>query len=167
MLCGAHPYNFLTGIGFVYKKSDHLENASICNLHFRGGSLSFHRADVQQVFLENISPSIYVHLNKRLTFYSEKDNEVRMFFKDGETAICDLLIGADGINSVVRRGCIAKMYNLSEIEATREARPVWTGTIVYRSLIDSEVIKRQNPTHPCLTQPLVVRHFASEHRISY
>lgn len=145
------------GIGFVYRKSDHSENAFMCDLIFRGGSLSFHRADVQQVFLANISPSIRVHLNKRLVSYCESGSEVKLCFKNGETTTCDLLIGADGINSVVRREFLAKTYNLTESEAAREARPLWTGTVVYRSLIDSEVIKRQNPTHPCLTQPLVVR----------
>lgn len=140
----------------MYRKSDQRRDAFICDVMFRGGSLSFHRADVQHVFLAHISPAVRVHLNKRLVSYHETDEEIELFFKDGERATCDLLVGADGINSVVRRGFLASKYNLTECEAAKQARPLWTGTMVYRSLIDSEVIKRQNPTHPCLTEPLMV-----------
>ncbi|KJA17341.1 hypothetical protein HYPSUDRAFT_1023379 [Hypholoma sublateritium FD-334 SS-4] len=126
-------------IGFIYRKSDHPENAVMCDLKFRGGSLSFHRADVQQVFLAHISPSVRVHLNRRLVSYRESDGKMQLSFKNGETAACDLLIGADGVNSA----------------AIREARPLWTGTIVYRSVIESDIIRREISDHPCLVKPLV------------
>ena len=144
-------------MAFFFRKSDHSENASMCDLIFRGGSLSFHRADVQQVFLAHISPAVRVHLDRRLVSYRESDGKVGLTFKNGETATCDLLIGADGVNSVVRREFLAKTYNLSQAEAIWEARPLWTGTIVYRSVIESDNIRQENADHPCLVKPMVVR----------
>lgn len=129
----------------------------MCDLTFRGGSLSFHRADVQQVFLAHISSAVRVHLNRRLVSYRESDRKIYLSFKSGEMATCDFLIGADGVNSVVRREFLATTYNLSQSEAIREARPLWTGTIVYRSVIKSDIIRREIADHPCLVKPLVVR----------
>lgn len=149
----------IIGLAFCYKKSDNADNITIADLTFPGGSLSFHRADVQQVLLKHISSRVHVHLNRRLIEHYETTDGVQLKFKNGDSATCDLLIGADGVNSVVRKGLLAKVYNLNEAEAAEEARPLWSGTIVYRSLIESDAIKREIPDHPCLMKPMVVRVF--------
>jgi len=46
--------------------------------------------------------NIDMRFNMRLTEIEEKDNIVTAHFKDGTTLTADLLIGCDGINSVVR-----------------------------------------------------------------
>ncbi|KAF9483653.1 FAD/NAD(P)-binding domain-containing protein [Pholiota conissans] len=143
------------GLAFCLRKSDSADNVMISDMSFPGGSVAIHRADVQQVLLNHISPRVCIHLNKRLVSHFESANGVQLTFKDGTTASCDLLVGADGVNSVVRKGLLAKAYNLSEAKAAEEARPLWTGTIVYRSLISSDVIKHQIPEHPCLKKPMV------------
>ncbi|KAF8197066.1 FAD/NAD(P)-binding domain-containing protein [Pholiota molesta] len=142
-------------LAFCCEKSDNANNVAICNLTFPGGSLAFHRADVQQVLLKHISSRVHVHLNRRLIEHYESTDGVQLRFKNGDSATCDLLIGADGVNSVVRKGLLAKVHNLSEAEAAEEARPLWSGTIVYRSLIDSDAIKRDIPDHPSLMKPMV------------
>lgn len=147
------------GLAFCCEKSDNADNVAICDLSFPGGSLSFHRADVQQVLLKHISSRVRVHLNRRLIEHYESTDGVQLRFKSGDSATCDLLIGADGVNSVVRKGLLAKVHNLSEAEAAEAARPLWSGTIVYRSLIDNDAIKREIPDHPSLMKPMVVRFF--------
>ena len=121
-----------------------------------GGSVSYHRADVQEALLEHISPSVQILTSHRLTSYRQTEDGVNLFFKNGKTATCDLLIGADGINSAVRKSFLAELKSLSDEEATRIARPVWTGTHVYRDLIDSETLRRDYPNHRALTLPMVV-----------
>lgn len=80
-------------------------------------------------------------------------------FKNDETAVCDLLVGADGINSTVRQTFLAEGKDWSEEEKVKQAAPIWSGTYVYRDLINSEVIKSEWPNHRALTEPMVV----SEH----
>jgi len=78
-----------------------------------------------------------------------------MEFGNGVTATCDILVGADGINSAVRRVFLADGKNLSKEEEATNALPLWTGTIVYRDLFDSELIRQDAPKHRGLTAPAV------------
>ncbi|KAF9478843.1 salicylate hydroxylase [Pholiota conissans] len=141
-------------LALCYRKSDGGHNIMISDMAFPGGSITFHRADVQQVLLKHISSRVRIYLSKRLASYHEFPDGIQLRFKDGESAICDMLIGADGINSVVRKGFLKKVYNLSEPEATEAVRPLWSGTVVYRSLIDSNAIRRSMPNHPTLGKPM-------------
>ena len=43
-----------------------------------------------------------VRLNHTAVGYEERDDEVELFFSDGSSATGDMLIGADGLKSVVR-----------------------------------------------------------------
>ena len=119
--------------------------------------ITFHRADVQDVLLQHVSPNIRFHLSHRLVRYSQGNDKVHLEFKNGVTATCDVLVAADGINSVCRGILLAGQKSVSEIEGAQLGRPVWSGIYVYRSLIDSDVIRKQNPNHPSLSMPMMVR----------
>ena len=125
----------------------------------QGGLATYHRADLQEVLLNHVSSSIQCHLNHRLVNYKQSNEGIELEFKNGETASCDILVGADGINSVVRKVFLADKQgiNSSSEEALTNAAPVWSGTSVYRGLVDSEVIKRELPNHRALTTPMMVR----------
>ncbi|KAF8894215.1 hypothetical protein CPB84DRAFT_1783003 [Gymnopilus junonius] len=140
---------------FVFRKSDQEKGTLISDMHIPGGSISYHRADIQEILLEHISSSIQIHTSHRLTAYRESDDGVELMFKNGTTAPCDLLIGADGINSSVRKTFLSAGKELSDEEAAQIARPVWTGTIVYRDLIDSESIRQESLNHQALSMSMV------------
>ncbi|KDR80360.1 hypothetical protein GALMADRAFT_92716 [Galerina marginata CBS 339.88] len=142
-------------LAFAIRKSDQQEGVPILDLLIPGGSKSFHRADVQEVLLNHISSNIQCRLNHRLTTYRQSKDGVEMEFKNGETATCDILIGADGINSAVRKAFLADGKNLSEEEVAANAQPLWTGMVVYRDLVDSELIRKDAPNHRGLTTPVV------------
>jgi len=137
------------------------------SIAYPGECATYHRADLQEILLSHVSSFVQCHLNHRLVSYTELEEEIEPKFKNGETASCDILIGADGINSVVRKVFLAGKCGLdsSSEEARMNAAPVWSGTSAYRGLVDSEVIKRELPNHRALTTPMMVRsHFSALHR---
>lgn len=72
-------------------------------------------------------------------------------FSDGSTSNADVVIGADGIRSVVR----ANM--LSDAE---RVEPGWSGVTVYRALVPSNVLETRHigEDHPIRNLARVVRH---------
>ena len=87
-----------------------------------------HRADLHNI-LARKSQEMHAHvvqLNKRATHYVEDADGVTLHFADGTSARGDILIGADGIRSVVR----AQMSGAST--------PTYTGDAAWRLLIPTD-----------------------------
>jgi salicylate hydroxylase len=63
--------------------------------------LTAHRADLHRL-LQSRVPESRIHLNARLTKISSMPEGVTAAFHDGRQIECDVLVGADGIHSVVR-----------------------------------------------------------------
>ncbi|KDR82014.1 hypothetical protein GALMADRAFT_221903 [Galerina marginata CBS 339.88] len=143
-------------LSFAMRKSDQHKGVPILDLMIPGGGIkAFHRAEVQEVLLNHISSNIQCHLNHRLSTYRQTEGGVEIEFKNGETTTCDILIGADGINSAVRKVFLSGGKNLSKEEVATDAQPLWTGSVVYRDLIDSELVRKDFPNHRGLTTPVV------------
>ena len=118
---------------------------------FKGGAIRFHRADLQQGLASGLTGRL--HLSHRLVSYEEIRNEVHLTFQDGSSAVCDLLVGVDGINSVVRKCFLEKRGLIS----SPSYNPVWTGTIAYRGLVSVDEIDKEFPGHRAVTTPVMVR----------
>ncbi len=70
-----------------------------------------HRADLHEMLAAkamSLKPNV-VNLNKRAVRFSEDDNGVELFFADGTSAKGDVLVGADGLKSVVRAQFLGSM----------------------------------------------------------
>ncbi|MEK8146447.1 hypothetical protein NKH18_49730 [Streptomyces sp. M10(2022)] len=66
------------------------------------GPRAFNRPTLRQVMLSGLRD--HVHYGARLVAYQHEANgTVTARFADGRTASADLLVGADGVNSAVRR----------------------------------------------------------------
>ena len=83
-----------------------------------------HRADFRRL-LADAQPEGALHLGHRLSRASETDGRVHLTFANGATIETDLVIGADGIHSVLQRAIGLKTHPSSE------------GIMAYRGLIPS------------------------------
>ena len=88
----------------------------------QGGLVSFHRARLLDLFASSI-PSENVHFNKRLLSYAQTDDIVELKFEDGTNDKADALIGADGVNSIVRKQILkSHMGRLGDADEDGKAR---------------------------------------------
>lgn len=76
-----------------------------------------------QAILASVLPPEIIHLQHRCVGFEEQDDSVKVYFPDGKTVQADLLIGADGINSVVRQGIIGDGF------------PNYAGRMSWRALV--------------------------------
>ncbi|KAG2159502.1 FAD/NAD(P)-binding domain-containing protein [Suillus bovinus] len=137
-----------------HRKSDQAAGFQLFDLVTKGNQMRFHRADFHGVLLSHLSPSCTTHNAKRLQSYIQprsRKSPIRLIFKDGSTATCDVLIGADGIKSAVR-SCM--MRELADVIDPRQKQsvlscinPVWSGVTAYRTLIPAEKLRARCPNH--------------------
>ncbi|KAJ7079136.1 hypothetical protein B0H15DRAFT_788209, partial [Mycena belliarum] len=105
------------------------------------GCIRFHRAHFLDVFVDQL-PAGIAHFGKRVVSYEKREGgEIGLAFADGTDAVCDLLVGCDGIKSVVR----SQMLRTKAAEDAKPGlleliEPKWTGTIAYRGLIPATVL---------------------------
>jgi len=84
-----------------------------------------HRAEFLKL-LANTQPEGSLHLGHRLSAARETDSHARLTFSNGTTFYADIVIGADGIHSALKREIGLKTYPSSE------------GIMAYRGLIPIE-----------------------------
>jgi len=84
-------------------------------------SVTVHRAHLLEALAELVPPA-RIHLDRRCTRVEERAAGARVTFQDGSTADADVVVGADGIHSVVR-------------SMRHDDRPVFSGMVAYRGLV--------------------------------
>jgi salicylate hydroxylase len=117
-----------------------------------------HRGQFQTILVNRLHPNCKTHLSKRLVSYTQSPDEnepVCLTFDDGSTATCDVLIGADGVRSVVRQKMVDELAVRSELSGKHDDAQKWrdfmaakfSGVLVYRTVIPSEKLAKINPNH--------------------
>jgi salicylate hydroxylase len=84
-----------------------------------------HRADLHEILAaraRDFKPDV-VRLDRRVTGFSETSRDVELNFADGTSARGDILIGADGLKSVVRSQIVG------EVPATYTGDAAWRVTV--------------------------------------
>ena len=87
-----------------------------------------HRADLLAALARAV-PAERVHLGHRLTAFEDDGDRVTAHFAGGATAEVDVLVGADGIHSLVRRLLFGP------------ENPHFTGCVAYRGLVPAERLR--------------------------
>ncbi|HVS47978.1 MAG TPA: FAD-dependent monooxygenase [Candidatus Dormibacteraeota bacterium] len=93
-----------------------------------GHNVSFvHRADLQAALAKTFGP-VGLHLGCEVGGFSEAEAKVQVTLIDGTVATGDLLVGADGLRSSVRRQLLG------------DGDPTYLGSTIWRGLVASERI---------------------------
>ncbi|EIW82773.1 FAD/NAD(P)-binding domain-containing protein [Coniophora puteana RWD-64-598 SS2] len=157
------PYiedEYVTAMNF--RRSDLEEGEYLYTMKSKGNMIQVHRADFLSVLVDNISPSVKTHMSKRIVSYTQPSSgnpsePITLTFYDGSTATCDILVGADGVKSAIRRGMMqdlsrdpAALEKCSAEEYLACIEPVFSGTVSYRTLIQADKIRAVDPNHRAL-----------------
>lgn len=107
----------------------HLQNLSSISLDYfvekhKVGNYAIHRADLHQVLLDQYEEGEVV-LNKRIVGLHVGDNEIK--FEDGGKDVYEVLVGADGIHSRVRKEIFSMEYKIRSA-----GQMCWRGVVDYR-----------------------------------
>jgi len=132
------PIDSKPAVGFDYRRSDSPDPGFRFAL-FKPpyGCIKFHRAHFLDVLVRNL-PEGVAHLKKKLTSYEDTDNGVNLTFADGTTASADVLVGSDGIKSVVRRQMYKDEAAKDKPHLLQYIEPIWSGSMIYRALAPAE-----------------------------
>ncbi|WP_067461170.1 FAD-dependent monooxygenase [Actinomadura macra] len=99
--------------------------ATACERLYGEHTYTVHRADLLQVIRRAV-PEGTVRLGKRCTAITVRDERPSMRFEDGEVVEADIVIGADGVHSVVR-GTIAEPQSAA-----------YSGLCAFRALVPGD-----------------------------
>src|SRR5499427_9610835 len=91
---------------------------------------SFHRADLLDAFASGLDRSA-VHPGHRLTGLEEQSDRIILAFANGAQVEAEIVIGADGVRSVIRRA----LYG--------DDSPTYTGQMVWRALLNGGDVPEQ------------------------
>lgn len=79
-----------------------------------------------QEILMSFLPSDIIHINHHCKEFSQDENNVTLHFAENKTTQCDLLIGADGLHSVIRQHLI------------QDSLPRYAGRLSWRGILPFE-----------------------------
>lgn len=117
--------------------------------------LTLHRADLQACLIKAVSDDPNVELILGASVASVRQDEERVFVvvnRNGRLDSADLLVGADGLRSIVRK----------EFGPKAAAAAAFTGRVAFRATVDSSLLE------PRLSQPeITVRLGANAHLVHY
>ncbi|OJA17266.1 hypothetical protein AZE42_03032, partial [Rhizopogon vesiculosus] len=128
--------------------------------------INIHRKYLVDILNQQIPSSCTVHFNKGLTKYVKQSaGSLVLHFADESTETTDVLIGADGIHSSVRKTLFETinedLIDPGKIRNYSDAS--WTGTLIYRAIIPLEKLLQTDPENVALRDFVIVSPRESGH----
>ena len=125
---GSHPSHWFSRDG---RTGDYLSKIPLGDYalkEYGAPYITIHRGDMHAIQMDAL-PQDTVHFDYRLTDLQERDNDVLLSFANGKQIAAKLVVGADGINSVIRE-------RLLGVEKAR-----FSGWIGHRALVDMDKLR--------------------------
>ena len=122
------------GPGSEYCRSDGTVVGKILTTDSSGwnGMYGMHRADLLQVLADAL-PSGVVHTGHKCVDFEQDEKSARLSFENGTTASADVVIAADGINSVLQKHVVSP------------SAPEYAGYRAYRGLVAFDQVPQWRP----------------------
>ncbi|OVZ60667.1 salicylate hydroxylase [Pigmentiphaga sp. NML080357] len=118
----ARPTHRISRTWDTGEETSRLEMSQAAETRYGAPQLTMHRADLLSA-LEQAVPADTIHLGKRTTGIEEGADGITVRFEDGSSRRVDVLVGADGIHSTVRKYLLGDEY------------PEFTGVVAYRAVV--------------------------------
>ncbi|KAG1734939.1 uncharacterized protein EDB91DRAFT_577444 [Suillus paluster] len=112
-----------------------------------------HRQSLVDILKQYLPLSCRLHFNKRLTRYDKQSpGSLILHFADDSTATTDVLIGADGLHSSVRKTLFETLDRgiVDPNKIGHYTNPSWTGKLVYRTVIPVKKLSQMDPNNIAL-----------------
>ncbi|KAG2040765.1 hypothetical protein BDR03DRAFT_1029518, partial [Suillus americanus] len=112
-----------------------------------------HRQHLMDTLKQHLPSSCSLHFNKRLTRYDKQlSGSFILHFADDSTSATDVLIGADGVRSSVRKTLFETLDRdvVDPSKIRHYADPSWTGTFVYRTVFPAKKLSDLDPNNIAL-----------------
>ncbi len=117
---GFHQRRWQDGRTLAFSRTAHEMETRYGSPHY-----VFHRGDMHQILVQAMPPE-RIHLAHRCTGAADRGSHVEATFANGTAIKADVLIGADGVHSIIRGLLLGA------------ERPRFTGCVAYRGLIPIE-----------------------------
>jgi len=118
----ARPTHRISRTWDTGEETSRLEMSQAAETRYGAPQLTMHRADLLAA-LEQAVPAATIHLGKRTVGIDEGADGITVRFEDGPSQRVDVLVGADGIHSTVRKPLLGDEY------------PDFTGVVAYRAVV--------------------------------
>jgi salicylate hydroxylase len=127
----ARPTHRISRMWDTGEETSRLEMADSAEKKYGAPQLTIHRADLLSA-LQGGLPEGTIQNGKRAASITNGPDGAGITFEDGTSADADILIGADGIHSIVRTALFG------------EDSPEFTGVVSYRSVVDRDKLSLPN-----------------------
>ena len=126
---GSHPDAWYSRDGRDAAELSRIPLGDYARRTYGAAYLTVHRGDFHRLMVDAVPPGTLLY-DKRLTAIGDRGTEVALTFADGTTAVADIVIGADGVNSVMREHMLGS-------EAPR-----YTGWVAHRAVFPASALAR-------------------------
>ena len=135
----ARPTHRISRTWDTGEETSRLPMSDAAQAQYGAPQLTMHRADLLQA-LTDVLPADTIRLGARLEEVAEGADAVRATFADGRAEEFDILVGADGIHSVVRTALQGPEH------------PTFTGVVAYRAVIPMDRLDANLPNLDAFTK---------------
>ena len=125
---GAHPDFWFSRDGNTGDYLSRIPLGDYGRKEYGASYITIHRGDLHTVEMDVLDAK-RVHFDHRLTAIEEREDDVLLTFANGRQIAADLVVGADGINSVIRDMLLGP------------EKPRFSGWVGHRAIVDMNKLK--------------------------